>query len=88
MLNSVSQEVRGDSINVVGTGDTWDQAIARDTLPFSLQIKNQYTIPVILLEKSVLAGKHLQVLDVVNSDITGSLMFAGEKNRLHECSLE
>ena len=79
MLNSVSQEVRGDSINVVGTGDTWDQAIARDTLPFSLQIKNQYTIPVILLEKSVLAGKHLQVLDVVNSDITGSLMFAGEK---------
>ena len=79
LLTEADADVRGDSINVVGSNDTWDQAIARDTLPFNWQVKNQYTIPVILLEKSVLAGKHLQVLDAVDNDITSSLMFAGEK---------
>ena len=72
-------EVRGDSIRVTGTGDTWDQAIARDTLAFKWQIKNQYTFPVLLLEKSVLQGKQLQVLDAIDSDITDRLVFVGEK---------
>ena len=79
MIDKDGNEVRGDSIRVTGTGDTWDQAIARDTLAFKWQIKNQYTFPVLLLEKSVLQGKQLQVLDAIDSDITDRLVFVGEK---------
>ena len=79
MLNASGQEVRGDSINVTGSNDEWSQAIARDTLAISLQVKNQYTFPILLLEKSVIASKSIQILDSLDSDITGSLMFAGEK---------
>lgn len=79
LLLQDNTEVRGDSIDVTGSGNAWSDAIDRDTLPFKWQIKNQYTFPIILLEKDVLDGKKLQVLDALDSDITSRLMFLGEK---------
>ena len=78
LLDEAGAEVRGDSIDISG-GRTWDDAVARDTLQFTIQDKNKYNVPILLLRKSVLANKQLQVLNSVDADITDKLQFIGEK---------
>ena len=78
LLDSNGQEVRGDAIDISG-GRTWDDAVARDTLDFTIQDKNKYNVPILLLQKSVLENKQLQVLNALDADITDKLQFIGEK---------
>ena len=79
LLDANGNEVRGDSIDIVRAGEKWSDATARDVLRFQWQIKNQYRFNIILIQKSLLTNKILQVLDALDNDITNKLSYVGDK---------
>ena len=79
LLDANGNEVRGDSIDIVRSGQKWSDATARDLLRFQWQVKNRFRFNIILIQKSLLAGKILQVLDALDGDITDKLTYVGDK---------